>query len=104
MKANLSLIEAPHTKEVPRMNLVTLLAVTNSRSNQLVDQPLDRRSKGTLLGRPRNIAPPSMTPNLYIVVILGWPSSADVKINNKKRGLAFSYSIQIPRRLPTHSS
>lgn len=83
MEANLSLGQTLHKEEVSIRNLVTLLMLTNSRSDQSVDQLIDRRSDGTLIGRPRDIGPPSMNPHLHIVVLLWWLTNIVVKISIK---------------------
>lgn len=81
MEANLSLGEAPYIEEVARRNLVTLLTVTNSRGDQSVDQSINRRSGGTLLGCLGNISPPSMAPYLQVLILLWWISNTAFKIS-----------------------
>ena len=70
MKANPRLSEAPQVEKVSRGILVTLLSVKNGGSDQSVDEPIDSRTEGGLLVRPRDISPPSMGLDLYLVVFL----------------------------------
>lgn len=85
MKKNLHLSETRHIEKVARGNLVTLLSVTNGRSDQSVNQWIDRRTEGALLGRLGNINSPSVTPDRHVVVLLWWFSNIAVEISIKMR-------------------
>lgn len=87
------MVWAPHIEEVTRRKLVTLLVVTKIRSDQSVDQPLNRRSEGTLLGYSRNIGPPSITPELHEVLLLWWLSNTIVKIIIKIRNRSILFYL-----------
>lgn len=62
-----------------------LLTMTNKGSDQSVKQPISRRSKGTLLGCPRDIGHPSITPNLHITILMWWISNVAAEIRSKIR-------------------
>ena len=50
-----------------------------------MDQPIDWRSESALLGLPEKISPPSVTPDLYVVLLMWLLSNTVVKIGIKMR-------------------